>query len=226
MRLSGIILCTLAASTHAFISPRAKAPIVSLKKPKTMNSRFSEGAVTVTRSALSDVLGPPLTAYADIWTPGFTWAQENGLAPDALIRWGHPAAMATVLLTMGVAGSYLGWQTRLGNGGDVNILTVGETVREAHPKIMGGAFFFFLLGGQGGFVLTAVQGKPIMESPHAATAVAGISLLFVQALLPTLFKGDSAPAARTAHAYLGTATMVLLFVHMFAGINLGINGFE
>ena len=42
---------------------------------------------------------------------------------------------------------HMGWQIRLGNGEDVTPLTLGETIREAHPKIIGGAFFFFLLGG-------------------------------------------------------------------------------
>lgn len=129
--------------------------------------------------------------------------------------------MATVLLTMGVIGAYMGWQIRLGNGNDVTSLTLGETIREAHPKIIGGALFFFLLGGQGGLVLLDYQGQSILESPHAMSAVLAIGLMIVQAILPKFF--ESTPAARDVHAYLGSATMVALFAHMATGINLGLS---
>jgi hypothetical protein len=76
----------------------------------------------------------------------------------------------------------MGWQIRLGNGEDVTALTLGETIREAHPKIIGGAFFFYLLGGQGGFVLLDNQGHSILESPHDLTAIASVVLLATQAV--------------------------------------------
>jgi hypothetical protein len=122
---------------------------------------------------------------------------------------------------MGLIGAYMGWQIRFGNGNDVTSLTLGETIREAHPKIMGGAFFFFLLGGQGGLVLLAASGESILESPHAITAAIGMSLLAVQATLPTLFSKGKLP--RDVHAYLGSATMVALFAHMATGVKLGLS---
>lgn len=129
--------------------------------------------------------------------------------------------MSSVLLSMGLIGSWMGWQIRAGNGNESNSLTLGETIRETHPKIMAGAFFFFLLGGQGGLVLLDTQGRSILESPHAITAIVGMSLLAVQAALPLVFSRTE--GARTAHAYLGTATIVALFAHMATGINLGLS---
>ena len=81
-----------------------------------------------------DGIKEPVQSYVDIWTPMFKQASESGLVPDFLLHWGHGAAIASVLLSMGVIGAYMGWQIRLGNGEEVTPLTLGETIREAHPK--------------------------------------------------------------------------------------------
>lgn len=161
--------------------------------------------------------------YYDFRTPFFQQAQDAGLLPDFLLHWGHGAAMGTVLLTMGVIGAYMGWQIRLGNGNEVTALTLGETIRETHPKIIGGALFFFLLGGQGGLVLYDFQGGDILSSPHAVTGLVSMSLMIVQALLPQLFARGGGQLARDAHTFLGTATMIVLFSHLATGIKLGLS---
>ena len=107
---------------------------------------------------------------------------------------------------------------------DTNVLTSGrDTSSSANCLVIGGAFFFFLLGGQGGLVLLDAQGKGILESPHAMTAVLSVALLATQALLPKLFATENGALARNVHAYLGTATMAVLFAHLATGVNLGLS---
>lgn len=204
-------LASFLLALHPKVAGQQTRLHASLRPPRVASS-------APTMSALDPLKGP-LQSYSDIWVPFFKAAEESGLAPDWLIHWGHPAAMATVLLTMGTFGAYLGWQTRLGKGEESMLLTLGDKIREFHPKLMAGALFFFFLGGQGGIVLSAVQGKPLLESTHATTAFLGMGLLVVQALLPKLFA--STKLARDAHAYLGSATMLVLYFHMAAGLNLG-----
>lgn len=162
---------------------------------------------------------PAVNAYVNIWVPLFQTAKESGLAPEFLLHWGHGAAMGTVLLGMGGYGAFLGWQTRLGNGETVYPLSLGQTASQLHPVLMGAALFFFFLGGQGGLVLLATAGKPILQSAHSSTAVIGLGLMAAQAVLGNTMGGSS--LGRTIHAFLGTGTMLILLVHLYFGLDLG-----
>lgn len=166
-----------------------------------------------------EAIEPAVSAYVGIWTPLFASAKESGLAPEFLLHWGHGLAMGTVLLAMGGYGTFLGWQTRLGNGDAVYPLSLGQAARSLHPLLMGLALFLFVLGGQGGLVLLATAGKPILQSAHSSTAVLGLGLMAAQAALGVTM-GDS-ETKRTVHAFLGTGVMLLLLVHLSFGLGLG-----
>ncbi|KAL6760888.1 hypothetical protein V8C86DRAFT_1008922 [Haematococcus lacustris] len=138
--------------------------------------------------------------------------------PEALVHWGHPGNMMVVLLAMGGYGAgYLGWQIRNSSGG-----AALQTAKEMHPKLAAGMTFFFAAGAAGGVLSLMMQGRPIFESGHAVSGLLGLSLLAVQASLPTVFASGGA-AARTAHAYLGTAILAVFAVHAVQGIQLGLS---
>lgn len=138
-----LLVASLAVSSWSFsMQPKSRfqSRMAPLKDMSTLSSLMeaSEGAKGAVES------------YVNLFVPAFKQAQEAGLAPEAILHWGHGAAMATVLFAMGGIGTFLGWQIRLGGGSNTYAFTLGKTAREQHPLIMGLAFFFFLLGGQGG----------------------------------------------------------------------------
>jgi hypothetical protein len=153
--LSLLCVATITASSWSFSmqpKPRFQARLAPLKDISSFSTLLdaSEGAKGAVES------------YVNLFIPMFKQAQEAGLAPDVAIKWGHGAAMATVLFAMGGIGTFLGWQIRLGGGSNTYAFTLGKTAREQHPLIMGLAFFFFLLGGQGGKILSFCNVKPLL----------------------------------------------------------------
>ncbi|GAB5034083.1 Hypothetical protein NocV09_01700450 [Nannochloropsis oceanica] len=76
-------------------------------------------------------------------------------------------------------------------------------------------------GANMGIVLTTMASFGAYLGWKIRNGLIGIALLAFQALLPKLFDGNSGETARTAHAYLGSATMALLFIHAGFGLQLG-----
>lgn len=74
-------------------------------------ARVSLSLLSILSAEMSafDGIKEPVQSYVDIWTPMFKQASESGLVPDFLLHWGHGAAMASVLLSMGVIGAYSEW---------------------------------------------------------------------------------------------------------------------
>ena len=139
--------------------------------------------------------------------------------PEFVVKYFHGLNMATVLFAMGGYGTYLGYQIRAGNGGDPTFGTP-DTAASLHPKLMAGCFLFFLAGGQGGLLFNLLQNKPLLESPHAVSALAGLMLLGANGVLATVMKEN--PQLRTAHAFLGTSLMAVLVVHAGLGLKLAL----
>lgn len=132
----------------------------------------------------------------------------------------HGLNMATVLFAMGGYGTYLGWKVRAGGGAEPTFGTA-DSAAELHPKLMAGMTLFFLAGGQGGLLFNLLQGKPLLDSPHAVSALAGLMLLGANGVLGGLM-GDS-PNLRTTHALLGSSLMLVFVVHAGLGIQLALS---
>ncbi|KAL4191294.1 hypothetical protein AMTRI_Chr07g29110 [Amborella trichopoda] len=123
---------------------------------------------------------------------------------------------AVVLLAMGGYGSYLGFRIKYSDD-----LEEKAKAKDLHPKLLGGMFFFFVVGATGGITSLLTSDKPIFESPHALTGLLGLALLTVQTILATLFEGN--PGLRSVHGVLGTGIMGLFLVHAIFGLQLALS---
>ncbi|PNW87508.1 hypothetical protein CHLRE_02g143450v5 [Chlamydomonas reinhardtii] len=212
MQLQRSTVSARVASRGALRVACVARPSKAVVAQKVKETKLMSTAVPIATVAAAGGLSEALHGYLD---PQAAYFSTLGL-PEALVHWGHPGNMAVVLFAMGGYGAaYLGWQIRTSTEGDVV-----AKAKDMHPKLAAGMFFFFAAGALGGMMSLIMQGKPILESPHALTGLAGLGLLSVQSLLPVAFASGTGEA-RTAHAYLGSGILALFLVHMALGLNLG-----
>lgn len=144
------------------------------------------------------------------------WFAQFNL-PEPIVHWGHPAMMGIVIFGLGTYTAWAGWQGRIAEAAEAK-----QKARADHKKLAPLLFLFITLGYTGGILSLVMQGHPILESPHFWTGSAAIAVLALNGFLSaTKFLGGKL-AARTAHAYIGSAAMVLLVVHAAFGLKLGL----
>ena len=159
-------------------------------------------------------MGVALRGYLQ---PIADWFTKFNL-PEPVVHWGHPAMMAIVVFVMGGFAAYAGWQGRLATDAEVAV-----EQKQKHAKIAPLMYLFIVLGATGGILSLVMQGEPILESPHFWTGMGAIALLTANAAIAATKFGKGKKALRSAHAYIGSAALVLLVVHAFFGTQLGLS---
>jgi hypothetical protein len=140
--------------------------------------------------------------------------------PEALTHWGHPFFMSIVMFFMGGYGAYAGWKGRLLRETDKD---AAAKLRTEHSKVMSGMALFMAIGATGGILALVIQKQPVMESPHFLTGMTVLFMLFLNAVVSfTGFAGQN-PAVRKAHAYFGSAILIVMLAHAAAGLKLGLS---
>ena len=147
------------------------------------------------------------------------WFNSLG-TPEPIIHWGHPVMMAIVAFVMGSAVALAGWKGRILAATDSEVALKNKA---DHRKIAPLMYVFLLSGYTGGILSLVMQEQPILESPHFITGTIVISLLTINALLAaTGFIGNK-ETARTIHAYVGSAALIIMVAHAAFGLKLGLS---
>lgn len=135
--------------------------------------------------------------------------------PQPIVQWGHPTMMGIVIFTMGVFTAWIGWRGRLSRDPKT-----AKGARSFHKLIAPWLLTFITMGYAGGVLSLVMQNKPIFASEHFWTGTLAIGLLAANGLIAATKFGGQA-RLRSVHAYLGSAAIILLFVHAFLGVRLG-----
>ena len=145
------------------------------------------------------------------------WFNKLGV-PEPIIHWGHPLMMAIVVFVLGSFVAYVGWQGRLATDGEVALKN-----RTTHRQLAPLMYLFVVLGSTGGLLSLVMQGEQILASPHFLTGSIVLILLGINAAIAfTGFNGEKQENLRSFHAYLGSAAVILLFIHAILGLKLGL----
>jgi hypothetical protein len=148
--------------------------------------------------------------------PLAAWFRSLGI-PEPITHWGHPVMMGTVVFVMGSFAAVAGWRGRIASDEEV-----ASQSRATHRKIAPWMFLFMAMGYTGGILSLVMQKQPILESPHFWTGTIVLSLLGLNGAISLAGFGGK-ESLRTFHAYLGSAAFILLIVHAFLGLNLGLS---
>lgn len=145
------------------------------------------------------------------------WFNTLG-TPESIVHWGHPLMMGIVVFVIGSVVGLTGWRSRIIS--EEKLATESKLKhRQAAPLLL----LFITLGYTGGLLSLIMQGQPILESPHFWTGSSVILLLSLNGLISfTGFSGNK-ENLRTAHAYLGSIALMILFVHAVLGLKLGLS---
>lgn len=155
-------------------------------------------------------------SVAEQLEPIAAWFRSFNL-PEPITHWGHPLMMGIVVAFMGTYAAYAGWKGRTATDAEVS-----AKARADHKKLAPLVFLFISLGYTGGVLSLVMQKQPIFESPHFWTGTVAIGVFALNGLISATKFGGGQAILRTVHAYLGSAVMVLLFIHAFLGLNLGL----
>ncbi|MCW6034824.1 DUF4079 domain-containing protein [Spirulina subsalsa FACHB-351] len=145
------------------------------------------------------------------------WFSNFG-TPEPIVHWGHPLMMGIVVFVMGSFAAWAGWQGRLATDSGVAVEN-----RKNHRKIAPWLFLFISLGYTGGVLSLVMQGQPIFASAHFWTGTLAVGLLGFNGFISATKFGGNKAALRTTHAYLGSFALLILLVHAFLGLKLGLS---
>ena len=145
------------------------------------------------------------------------WFNSLGM-PEPIIHWGHPLMMGIVVFAMGTAVGLTGWRSRVVTDGEA-----AQKSRMGHRQLAPWMFLFITLGYTGGVLSLIMQGQQIFASPHFWTGSTVIVLLGLNGLISLTGFGGNNSSLRTAHAYLGSIALTILFVHAVLGLKLGLS---
>jgi len=137
--------------------------------------------------------------------------------PEPIVHWGHPLMMGIVVFVMGSFVGLTGWRIRKLGGGEAVVKS-----RKDHKVMAPLMTTFIALGYTGGLLSLVMQGQPILNSPHFWTGSVVLILLTANGAIATFGFGKANPGFRSAHAYLGSAALCVMFLHALFGLKLGL----
>lgn len=209
------------ASPLVSLSPAAAGSFACRARPSGRVASTAPKPLTMLVEPVVPVVAPLLELAANpAWLVKVGDAVGTLPFPPAVVKYGHPALMGFMLLGMGTPGGVIGW---LGRTNDDKV--AGAKQKQLHENIMLAFWLLAFAGATGGILSTVMQGKDILQSPHALSAGVVLALLTANATVAYSgfsIGGDSTSAGRqqgrTLHAYLGAGTMVALLVHGVLGV--------